>query len=154
MAASRGKKAMGGDAIVSFELALQDMEIEMDADDGDEDAMKIMESGLRGERNKMEKEALKNLSRMFRAKITTGGYSDNNGLECKFKVGSWRDVKQALDVLKKHKENRLLAINTGVMYMLAEDFRLYPDGPKGGYYGEVRRVGHEGDWDDWLKDHK
>ena len=157
--AKKGKKAsvktagahpLGRMAIVYFDLAMEDYNIEEDADNGDEFAQSLMADHRKG--LELESKAVKNLSRMFGARIMDEGHDSGGGLVCKFGVDSWADVKKALDVINRNHEGGDDQIGTDVPYMVARDFRLYPDGVNDVFYGEGS--GAEGDWDEWLSEHK
>ena len=145
-----GEHPLGRMALVYFDLSLEDYNVEEDARSGDEFAQSL----LKDERKMLglENEAVKNLSRMFGTRINNEGHTSHGGLVCKFGVDSWDDVKKALTVINRHHEGGDDQIGTGVPYMVAQGFRLYPDGVNDVFYGE--EPGAEGDWDEWLSEHK
>lgn len=147
---SAGPHPLGRMAIVYFDLAMEDYNVEEDAGNGDEFAQSLLDDV----RNalKLESDALKSLSRMFGARIMNEGHDSGGGLVCKFAVDSWDDVKKALSVINRNHEGGDDQIGTGVPYMVARDFRLYPDGVNNVFYGEGS--GAEGDWNEWLSEHK
>lgn len=141
---------LGRMAIVYFDLAMEDYNIEEDADNGDEFAQSLLDDPRKA--LKLESDALKSLSRMFGARIMDEGHDSGGGLVCKFSVDSWADVKKANDVINRHHEGGDDQIGLDVPYMVARDFRLYPDGVNDVFYGSA--PGAEGDLDEWLSEHK
>jgi len=148
-----GEHPLGRMAIVYFDLIIEAYNIEEDAENGDEFAQSLMDDGGRG-MNKLEGDALKNLSRMFGQRISNEGHGPDGALVCKFPVNSWAEVKKANDVINKNHTGGDDNIDTGVQYVEARDFRLHPEGvgQNQAFYGEHSRA--EGDWDEWLSDHK
>jgi hypothetical protein len=137
-------------AFVYFELAELEYQIIEDMEKGDKYAHSLMRDDGRGI-NKLKEDALKNLSRMFGQRIDKGRYGRAGELPCTFGVDSWGDVKKTLDVIKQRRTGNGEEIDTGVQYIVATNFLLYPDGMDGVAYGEGSG---EGDWDKWLAEHK
>jgi len=125
-----GDHPLDRDAIVYFGIATEDYNIEEDADNGDEFAQSLMNDGGRG-LNKLEGDALRNLSRMFKTRIMNEGHDGSGELVCKLPVDSWEDIKKIDAVLSRHHIGGDDEIDTGVQYVVARDFRLYPDGISG-----------------------
>jgi hypothetical protein len=138
-------------AIIYFGLAVEDYNIEEDADNGDEFALKLMNDGGRS-LNKLEGDALKEVARMFGQRVSNEGHDSSGELVCKFGVNSWGDVKKALDVINRNYTGGDDEIDTNVRYVVARGFRLYPNGVNDVFYGE--EPGAEGDLEEWLADHK
>jgi len=142
-----GEHPLGRMAVVYFDVESEDYNIEEDADNGDAFAQSLMDDGGRG-LNKLEGDALKNLSRMFGQRISNEGHDSGGALVCKFGVDSWAEVKKAWGVISRAGDD----LDTDARYIVARNFRLYPDGVNDVFYGED--FGAEGDWDDWLSEHK
>ena len=145
-----GEHPLGRMAIVYFDLAMEDYNIEEDADEGDAFAQSLLDDPRKA--NALESKALKSLSRMFGTRIMNEGHDSGGGLVCKFAVNSWADVKKANDVISRYYEGGDDQIGTDVPYMVARDFRLYPDGVNDVFYGAAPDA--EDDWDEWLSEHK
>ncbi len=145
-----GEHPLGRKAIIYFDLAMEDYNIEEDADEGDAFAQSLL--AHRSLAFDLESKALKSLSRMFGTRIKDEGRGSGGGLICKFFVDSWYDVKKANDVINRQYEGGDDQIGTDVTYMVARDFRLYPDGVNDVFYGSA--PGAEDDLDEWLSGHK
>ena len=145
-----GEHPLGRMAIIYFDLAMEDYNIEEDADEGDAFAQSLLDDPRKA--LGLESKALKSLSRMFGTRIKNEGHGSRDGLVCKFSVDSWADVKKANDVINSHHEGGDDEIGTDVPYMVARDFRLYPDGVNDVFYGSA--PGAEDDLDEWLSEHK
>lgn len=134
-----------------FDLVMEDYNVEEDAENGDELAMRIMEDGGKTV-NKLEGDALKKLSTMFGVRISNEGHGSGNELICKFGVDSWQDVAKVNKVLHSHHTGGDDVIDVGVPYFAAQGFALFPQGVNGPRYGNTPRS--LGDLDEWLEDHK
>ena len=145
-----GEHPLGRMSIVYFDLVMEDYNIEEDAGNGDAFAQSLLDDPSKA--NALESKALKSLSRMFGTRIMNEGHGSGDELVCKFGVRSWADVKKANDVINRHYEGGDDQIGTDVPYMVARDFRLYPDGVNDVFYGA--EPGAEDDWDEWLSEHK
>lgn len=145
-----GEHPLGRMSIVHFVLLTEDYDIEEDAGNGDAFAQSLLDDPRKV--NALESKALKSLSRMFGTRITKEGHDRDGGLVCKFGVRSWADVNKANDVVNRHYKGGDDQIDTGVPYMVAHDFRLYPNGVKDVFYGSA--PSSEDDWVDWLSEHK
>lgn len=145
-----GAHPLTRNAIVYFDLVLEDYNIEEDADNGDEFAKSLMADNQ--EMMKLQGKDLASLKRMFGTTIMDEGHGSDDALVCKFSVDSWADVKKANDVINRHHTGGDDNMGLDVPYFEARSFRLYPDGVNNVFYSEESQA--KGDWNEWLSEHK
>lgn len=139
-------------AMVYFSLHTEDYNIEDDASEGDKAAQALLDEPQKLIR--LEDKALKELSRKFGQRIDNEGHDGNGDLVCKLVVTEWAEVKAMQDVINAnlagYGTDDTMALDAP--YMVARDFRFYPDGVNDNFYGEER--GAAGSWEEWLKANK
>ena len=135
-------------AVIHFNLAVLEEELEEAAEDGDEDAINGLE-----DTGRLESEAFKNISRMFGMPVKMLKHDFNGNLVCEIAVSSWDDVKKALNVIEGNYWSGLDDVDTGTEYVVAREFQLLPDGPRSrDYYGALG--GGKGSWKEWLANNR
>jgi hypothetical protein len=134
---------------VYFSLHTKEYDIEEAAQEGDAEAKALLRDPrlILG----LEDKALRELSRKFGHRISNEGHDQYGDLVCKFGVNDWVEVKAAKDVIDANLAGYGSddTMELDVPYVLARDFRLYPNGVNDTFYGEEH--GSVGTWETWLK---
>jgi hypothetical protein len=134
-------------AIVYFAIRLEISDIEEDANNGDEDAQRLLAcDGL--EFGDMELRAASTIGRLLGKSIWNEGHDAFDDLICKFSADTLEDIENLESLLSKYHTGGTDNIDTGVPYVTAFEFMFYPQGVGGKYYGDVD--GASGDLSDWI----